>query len=81
MFILDGLAWLFCAAEEDGQLPVLFGALVEAVLAVLITVVVHRLTDTRDIQRRLDRLEDAMSGAAIMQQATDQRLEALEEEE
>lgn len=81
MFILDGLAWLFYAAEEDGQLPVLFGALVEAVLAVLITVVVHRLTDTRDIQRRLDRLEDAMSGAAIMQQATDQRLEALEEDE
>ena len=80
MFLLESAAWLFCAAEEDGQLPVLFGALVEAVLAVLVSVIIYRLTDSREIDRRVTRLEDAMAGAAVMQQATDARLEALEDE-
>lgn len=80
MFLLESAAWLFYAAEEDGQLPVLFGALVEAVLAVLVSVIIYRLTDSREIDRRVTRLEDAMSSAAVMQQATDARLEALEDE-
>jgi hypothetical protein len=79
MFILEGLSWLFYAADEDGELPILFGALIEAALAVIIAVVIHRLTDTRDLDRRVSRTEDALTGAAAMQQVTDSRLESLEE--
>lgn len=80
MFLLDFAAWFFYAAEEDGQMPILFGVLVEAVLAVVVATVIHRLTDTREIERRVSRLEDAMAGAVISHQQLEQRLEVLEDE-
>lgn len=78
MFFLDAASWFFYAAEEDGQLPIIFGAMIEATLAVIVAVVIHRLTDTRDLERRLSRTEEAMAGAIVSHQAIEQRLDALE---
>lgn len=80
MFLLDFASWLFYALDEDGQLPILFGALIEATLAIIVSSVIYKLTDSRDLDRRVSRLEEALNGAAFMQQATDERLEALEAE-
>lgn len=79
MFFLDAASWFFYAAEEDGQLPIIFGAMIEATLAVIVAVVIHRLTDTRDLERRISRLEEAMAGAVVSHQTIEQRLESIEE--
>ena len=80
MFLIEFASWFFYAVDEDGQSGVLLGVVIEAVLAVIVATVIHRLTDTRELDRRISRLEDAMAGAIISHQQLEQRLDDMEEE-
>lgn len=80
MYTLDFLSWLFYAAEEDGTLPAMLGTLLEAGLAVIVAVTVHRLTDIRDLLRRVDRLEDSHAHGLVAFDMLEKRVTDLEDE-